>query len=358
MPDAVEDVQLRRAARVVDRRGERLLCRHRAQRILPPRDQQHRQAEAGGDVGHGARARGAVRLGEHACGGEVREVAPVLVMGVREDIPVPGAGHGERGHPHDRRRAQQQPRRALGQAGGDLVVPLGDGRQHPTRRGRGRLQRGFGDGVEQDQPSPPGRLPGDQLGRHRRPVGVCDQHGGRPQTQGGDDGGHRVRVMGHGVLGVGEGLRSPEAGQLDRVDRMLRERVGQQGEAVVVPAEAVHEHERGSGRVPLGCAGRSRRGHRNGGVLPHGHGRPDPADGVRDGQGVPAGRPGRVAREHAGIGGRRGRAQQIAQADGRARGGGRRRDRHVPTLARPSTADAVAPRLRWTRGRGPPRCSA
>ena len=116
---------------------------------------------------------------------------------------------------------------------------------------------------------------------------------------------------------------------------MLRERVGQQGEAVVVPAEAVHEHERGSGRVPLGCAGRSRRGHRNGGVLPHGHGRPDPADGVRDGQGVPAGRPGRVAREHAGIGGRRGRAQQIAQADGRARGGGRRRDRHVSTLARP-----------------------
>jgi len=42
-----------------------------------------------------------------------------------------------------------------------------------------------------------------------------------------------------------------------------------------------------------------------------------------------------VVREHAGIGGRRGRAQQIAQADGRARGGGRRRGRHVPTLARP-----------------------
>ena len=141
---------------------------------------------------------------------------------------------------------------------------------------------------EQHEPVPRGGVPGHEVGRDDRPVRVGDEHGRLRERQRVDDGGHRIRVVRHRVLGRGEGLGRAEAGQIDRGDRELGQRVGDEREPVVVTAESVHEDQAGGG-IGIDAPGPVRRAHRC--VLPHRHVDAGPGHGVGDGHLAPSGDP-------------------------------------------------------------------
>ena len=245
MPHSRDDAQ----RRVPQPPRQRELLVERGDVVPVPRDQQGPAGDRVGVLPHRVRDRGPERLQQRLAVGESAEVAVVLLVDPPAQRPVARLGHDLAHDPHDRRAAEQRPGRSLGQQGGGAVVGDRELRQHCLRafesRRRDRvderrarrlepLREGVRDderaeGVAEDRDSP-------AAGRGSGPLERGDQRA-EPFAE--------ERQI---VLATRDGRRLSESREIGHHDSQLRrakrDRLGESLQTVVIPAEAVHEHQR------------------------------------------------------------------------------------------------------------------